>query len=411
MQGVTLTVALVGSVLVLLLRPPYALAAYIAGLIWYPDYLRITIGTLDISAGRIVVTVLLLRCLCSDEIRKNFRWSRLDTLVALSMVVYVGVYCLANPLLSMAFENRAGFLMDTWLAYMAARFIVTDKETLTSFMKVTAVVLVALAILGVAESATGRFFFLGLKRFRPWRTPLGDETIVKARWGLGRANGPFSHSIMFGGCFVMFLPLVWALRHHRGYWGKLAYPFSVTAIIGALSSMSSGPWSMLIVTVFCLALEKYKRWAKVVLASFVMLCFVVGAISNRPFYHVLYSYADIVGGDWYQRVKLIDSAIQDFGKWWLAGSGGKDPGWGARYNAPTDTNNEFIKAGIQYGLLGIITLCAVLAEAFRGLIRASRQTENMELKSLYWAMGCTLAGVIVLWQGVSFFGQMPSIFY
>ncbi|MCX5638326.1 MAG: hypothetical protein NTX52_11635, partial [Planctomycetota bacterium] len=273
---------------------PYALATYITALVWYPNYLRISIGTIDISAGRIVVAVLLLRCLCDEQIRRKFVWSRLDTWVTLSMVVYVGMYCITYPSLSMSIENRSGFLMDTWLAYMAVRFIVTDKATLTSFMKVTAVVLATLAILGIVESVTGRFFFLALKQYCPWETPIG-EIIVEGRWGFGRANGPFSHSIMFGTCFVMFLPLIWALRHQRGYWGKLAYPLSGMAILGAISSMSSGPWVSVTVAALLLVLERYKRWTKPLLIALAAFCLLIAVVSNRPFYHVIVSYANPVG--------------------------------------------------------------------------------------------------------------------
>jgi hypothetical protein len=410
MQGVTLAIGIVGSILVLLLRPAYALAAYFSVLVWYPDYLRVSIGTIDISAGRIVVTVLLLRCLCNSRIYGKFVWSRLDTWVALSMLVYVVMYCITRPLQE-SLENRSGFLMDTWFVYLAARLIVTDKTVLSSFIKGVSIVLAALAVLGVAESITGQYYFLALKRFRVWNTPVGDM-IVERRFGFGRANGPFSHSIMFGSCFVMFLPLVWALRRERDYWGKLAYPLSGMIILGSLSSMSSGPWGMLMVVIFCMALEKYKHRLKALLVWFVILCISVEIVSNRPFYHVLLEFGNLGKGDWYQRAKLIDSGIRTIDEWWLAGYGGKDPGWGAATGvAFTDCNNEFLLKGIQYGMLGVIALAATLAMAFRGFVRAFKETTDKELRSLYWAMGCALVGVIVIWQGVSFFGTPAALFY
>jgi O-antigen ligase len=96
----------------------------------------------------------------------------------------------------------------------------------------------------------------------------------------------------------------------------------------------------------------------------------------------------------------------------LAGYGGKDPGWGeAIGKSVTDLNNEFLLAGVQYGILGLIALCVVLVAAFRGLVRAFRETTDEELHSLYWAMGSVLVGVIAIWQGVGFFGQMTTLFY
>ena len=394
--------------MVLLLRPGYALAAYFAVLVWYPDYLRVSIGTLDISAGRIVITILLLRCLFNDRLRSKFVWSPLDTWVALSMVVYVVMFCLTRPGME-SVENRGGFLMDTWLVYLAARLCITDRKAALSTVKLVAVVLVPLAVFGVVEATTGWQLFMGLRQYCPWRT---EFPTYDARWGLTRAWGPSSHPIMFGSCFVMFLPLIWALRRQRGNWASLAKWLSAIAIIGALSSMSSGPWGMLMVVILCMALERYSHRLKTILALFVIMFVLLGIVSNRPFYHVLLEFGNLGKGAWYQRAKLIDVGIERIDEWWLAGYGGKDPGWGpATGMSFTDCNNEFLLKGVQYGMLGVIALAGTLAMAFRGLVRAFKETPDKELRSLYWAMGCALVGVVVIWQGVSFFGQPVALFY
>lgn len=415
MQGVTLLIAIFGSALALMLPPAYALATYVATLLWYPDYLRVSIGTIDLSAGRIIVTMLLLRCLFSDKLRRTFVWFALDTWVSLALGIMAVVYCITNESLSAAIENRGGFLTDTWFAYLAARFIITDKDTLMRFIKTTGIILAPLAIHGIIEATTGWQPFFQLTQFRRWRPSeiaKGDVISTQARWGLTRAIGPFSHPILFGECFAMFLPLIWALRRHHGYWGKLAYLLSAIAVIGAISSMSSGPWGMLMVVIFCLVLEKYKRWLKAILVLFVVLCILAEIGSNRPLYHVALEYMNFGKGDWYQRARLIDVAIEHIDEWWLAGYGGRDPGWGeAMGDKHTDCNNEFLLAGAYSGVLGIIALCAVLVVAFRALARASKETTDKELRSLYWSMGSMLVGVITAWQGVSFFGQIDALFY
>jgi len=62
-------------------------------------------------------------------------------------------------------------------------------------------------------------------------------------------------------------------------------------------------------------------------------------------------------------------------------------------------------------MAGFWSLCAAFAAAFYGLIRADRQTADIQLKSLYWSIGSALLGLIVLLQGVSLFGQMNALFY
>jgi len=409
MQNTTLIIGILGSILVVLLPPGLALAAYFGVLIWYPDYLRVSIGTIDISAGRIVITVLLLRCLLNGQLRDRFVWSRLDTWVAFSTAVYIGMYFITRPLTGLVIENRSGFLMDTLLVYLAARLCTPDRAALVAMIKSISLILVPLAMLGVIEAVGGSYWYRSLHQYCPWRSDIPE---IQRRWGLTRAQGPFSHPIMFGSCFVMFLPLIWALRHQRGYWAKLAYLLSAAGVIGAMSSMSSGPWGMLMVVIFCMAMERYSHRVKSVLALFVLMCVFVGIVSNRPFYHKLLEVGNLGKGDWYQRAKLIDSAVETFDQWWLAGYGGKDPGWGAASGmAFTDCNNEFLLKGVQYGMLGVIALAGTLVIAYRGLVRAFKETSDKELRSLYWAMGCALTGVIVIWQGVSFFGQSVALFH
>jgi hypothetical protein len=408
MQGVTLIVAVIVSLLAITLRPGYALAAYITSLLWYPSYLVVGIGTIDISIGRIVVGVLLLRCLCDHRIQSKFNWSRLDTWVTLSMVIYVGVPCVTGPLLS-TIENRGGFLMDTWFAYMVARFFVTDRATLLAVIKWIAVVLAPLAVLGIIESVTGWRTFIILCRNSPAFAHLMS---YEPRWGLIRAVGPFNHSILFGSTFAMFLPLVYFLRHQKNYWRLLAYVLSGVALAGALSSMSMGPWIMVIVVIFCLAMEKYKHWVKPLLIFFLVSCVLVEIVSHRPFYHVIASYANPLGGSGWHRAKLIDCAVEHFGEWWLIGYGDKDPGWGPSLGmAATDVTNEFILNGVRYGILGIVVLCGVLATALRSLFYAHRKAQNPEIQSLCWSLGSILVSVIVTWMSVSFFGQISTLFY
>jgi hypothetical protein len=411
MQGVTLTFALILSVLVIALRPKYALVAYIVGLLWYPAYLAVSIGTIDILLGRFVVTVLLMRCFFDDSIRRKFTWNRLDTLVTLSMVVYVGAYLITkvNPI-GETLEGRAGFVMDTACAYFAARFIVTDRTALISIIKCISIALIPLAILGVIESVTGWQPFAPLWRFSPWFT--GGPVVSEGRYGFARAVGPFSHAILFGGGFAMFLPLIYYLRHEKNDWRTFSYIISGIAMLGALSSMSSGPCVMVGVVIFSLIMERHKHFIKPLFVFLVISCVLIGIASNRPFYHVIASWSNPLGGASWHRARLIDVAIMKFDEWWMVGYGDKDPGWGPLFGmGRSDITNEYILNGVRYGILGIIVLCAVLVKAFRGLISTYMKLSNPAMKSLCWAFGSLLFSVSVAWMSVSFFGQLSTLVY
>lgn len=409
MQDTTLLISVIVCVLILISRPIYALAIYIGILLWYPSYLVVTVGTIDISVGRFAVGVLLLRCLLDTQIRSKLLWSGMDTLISFSMLVYISVFSLALPLPTVL-ESQSGFLMDTWFAYMVARFIITDHSKLVTFTKIIGIVLIPLAILGVFESTTGWQAFFPLRRFCPWIRELHEG--YEPRWGFYRATGPFNHPILFGGVFAIFLPFLHHLRHQKNVWHTLGHVLTAVALVGALSSVSAGSWVMAITVLLALAMERQKHWVKPLLLAFVVLCALVGAISNRPFYHVLVSYLNPLGGTGWHRARLIDVAVMHFDEWWLAGYGGQDPGWGHYLGmGRTDITNEFILTGVKYGIWGVIALCGVLVASFYGLIGAYRRSVNPELRSLYWSLGALLFSVVVTWFSITFFGQLESIFY
>ncbi|MDD5327561.1 MAG: hypothetical protein PHY02_07080 [Phycisphaerae bacterium] len=409
MENVTLGVAVLVSILVVILRPSIAFAVYIAALLFYPSYLSVKLGTLDVTAGRMITAVLLARCLVSHELRSSFKWQRLDSWIAISMVVYVGMTLIAIHPLSEAVENRAGFLVNTCFAYFVARFCISSRASLNTAIKWICVALVPLALLGIIESFTGWQPYLATMSYCPWYE---EGITISPRSGIMRAIGAFGHPIMFGSAFALFLPIVYALRHERGYQRALAYPVSILLIVGALSSMSSGPWVAVIFTIICLAMEHFKKLLKPALVGFVFCCIFVEIASNRPFYHVVVSYANPLGGSGYHRAKLIDCAVEHFGEWYLKGYGGQDPGWGEFLGMDrTDVTNEFILAGVQYGLLGVVALSCVLTAAVQASVRLHNSSSDLQSRTLAWALGSTLAVTIITFISVSFFGQMIPLFY
>lgn len=416
MQNVTFAVAIIFSTLAFALPPVYALVAYFTALLWYPSFLAVSVGTIDILVGRFVVAALLLRCIFDDKLRSGFVWSRLDTLVTISTLVSVVMFFITvtkdQPVMAVI-ESRGGFMMDTWFAYMAARFIITDRGRVITVIKCISIVLVPLAVLGVVESFTGWRPFAPLWRYSPWfGEGITRRYLTEGRWGLNRAVGPFSHAILFGGGFAMFLPLIYYLRHEKGQWRSWAYVLSGVALLGALSSLSSGPWVTVLVVLFCMVMEGHKVWVKRLFLFGVLLCILIGIVSNRPFYHVIASAANPLGGAGWHRAKLIDLAIEHFHEWWQFGYGEKDPGWGASLGMTwTDVTNEYILGGVRYGILGMITLIAVLIQAFRGLSAAHRKVTEPALKALCWAFGSMLFAVAVTWMSVSFFGQLLTLYY
>ncbi|MFA5238859.1 MAG: hypothetical protein WC476_04015 [Phycisphaerae bacterium] len=325
------------------------------------------------------------------------------------MVVAVGI-----PLISyhmpkmMVFENRSGFLMDTFFTYMVARFCINDRASFITAMKWVGVAFVPLAVLGTIEAYTGWQPYFTMMQYCPWKPTVN----INPRSGLFRAIGPFGHPIMFGAAFVLFLPLIYSLRHERDHWHSLAYLLSGFAILGTLSSMSSGPWMMALIVIGCLVLEYHKVLVKPLVIFAILSCIIVGVISNRPFYYVIASYSNPVGGTAWHRAKLIDLAIEHFDEWWLAGYGGLDPGWGSSLGMDrTDITNEYITAGVKHGLPGLITFVGILATAMYMLVRLHNSAQTPMLRSWYWAFGSIIVMLIISFNSCAFFTQTGNLFY
>lgn len=411
MQVLTLTLAAIISCSVLLLRPARAYSVYIITLLFYPVYLVVRLGPLDISLVRIVVAVLLLRCMLNVGFRNKFIWCRLDSWVTFGAIVSLCIPLVAWKMpMAKSFENSSGHLMDTYFAYMATRLCMTDYKASVTSVKWIAIALVPLAILGVVESYTGWGPYYKLINYCPWQQV--SEPTLNIRSGFYRAIGPFSHPILFGVAFAMFVPMVYWLRHQGGNWRVGSYIITGMLAIGALSSMSSGPVMMLIFTFCFLFLERHKNYVKPILILSAISGVLVEVLSNRTFYHVLASYADPIGGGGWHRAKLIDIAIERFGEWWLAGYGSQDPGWGEALGmAWTDITNHYLVAGVQYGMLGIIALCGILVVSVSMLVRLHKSTKDPLLRSWCWAMGSVIVAFIIAFNAFCLFGQATTLFY
>jgi len=410
MQALTLTLAGLVSLAVLLLPPASAFSIYVITLLFYPVYLVVQLGPLNISAARIVVAVLLLRCLLNARLRAKFEWCRLDWWVTFAAITNLCIALIAWKLpMTKSFQNESGHIMDTYFAYLAARFCLTDYKATVTSIKWIAIALIPLAMLGVIESYTGWAPYYKLVVYCPW-TQI-TEPALSERTGFYRAIGSSAHPIMFGAAFIMFLPLVYWLRHQASHWRTGSYVIAGFLAIGAFSSMSSGPAMMLFITIGFLAIERAKYLLKPLLICAVFGCFLIGIISNRPFYHVIVSYADPLGGTGWHRAKLIDLAIEHFNEWWFLGYGAQDPGWGSALGmVQTDITNHYIVTGVKYGLLGVITLCGILAVSARTLVQLHKSVKFPLLVSLYWALGAIVVTLVISFNSFTPFGQAETLF-
>jgi hypothetical protein len=408
-EAVTLLVASIGVVVVLASTAINGLIAFAAILLVYPDYLRVSIGSVDISACRIVVTILLLRCIADPAIMRRFQWKPLDSLVLASMCIFAFTLMFTTDIMDVL-ENRAGFLMDTLFVYLAVRFIIVDRPSFVVFAKAVSLITIFLAVHAVVETLTGKSLYVGLGQYCPYADTKGME--YQTRFGLNRAMGPPGETILFGLSFASLVPIIWMLRHEPLPWGKWAYPLTFLAICGVAATISSGPYLALIVVIGCLSLEYAKSLVKPLIVVFIILCMVVEVISNRHFYHVLADFTMDPDSGWY-RARLIDVAIEQLPHYWTCGYGFVDPGWGPLINElpRTDAVNDYVVHAMTYGIFGLLAYLAVLVRSIYDVVRCYAATTSPWVKSCCWALASSLLGLLFAIWSVSMFGQMTSQLY
>lgn len=408
MEWLTACVALAGIIVVLTTKPRWGLAAYLASLMWYPEYLRIHVGV-GFSAPRIIMLVLLARCLAEPGLVRRFRWIALDGLVAACMVIFSAAMFLSTPL-GPWFAGQSGFVLDTFFVYLLFRLVVIDRFTLMFVAKVAAVIAVPMAIHGVVETFAGRSLYMGLGQYCSWAPTKG--MIFQERHGLNRAMEPQGETILFGLGFVTFLPLTWLLRHERNHWRQLAYVLVLFPIVGVFATISSGPLLALIVALFGLALERAKFLVKPIIAMIVLACLSIEVASSRHFWYTVADLAMDNESAWY-RARLLDVAIEKLPEYWLYGYGRVNPGWGRLINGMnwTDGVNDYVIHASHYGVFGLAIYVLVQIVALRRMARIVRLARDPWLVSAAWSLSATLVCLMAAFWSVSLFSTMVTIYY
>jgi hypothetical protein len=423
MEGITLCVGLVTAALVLLIPLRYGLIVYLATLLCYPSYLRIIAFGCTVSAGRIVIAALLIRCLLDEKLRRRFQWTKLDTLIIVADVVYVLALSFA-PAVSFldSIKYRSGLMLDTTFAYFSARLIINNRAVLVNFVKAAAVILVVMAFLGVFEAVTTVSPYKGLMAHRFYAerslgaSKLSSQEVAmghgqEERYGFFRAQGSHDHPIIFGASFAIFLPLVWKLLYHTR-WIRLRAPVCGAIVVGGASSMSSTPFSGLLVALIGLIFERFEQWGKRLLIIAVLSCIFLEFYTNRPhFYYVLLSRLSIDAGTGYDRGRLIDAALKHLPEYWLTGYGFNDPGWGPEVGGTdyTDVCVNYVYLAVMYGVFGLLAYLAIVFDLLFSLWRKYRRSVEILDRNICWALIISIAVILTIDLGVAPFGALPSL--
>lgn len=408
----TLLIGVMAVVTVFLLSPLRGLIVFIAVLAWYPSFLSVPVGTMDLTVTRMVILALFVKLFLQGGLIRQFRFEVVDKLIIAYFVAEIVAGATTAVSLGQFLENRAGATFDMVLPYFAARLIIRNKQQYLSLLKAILVIAVPLAAVGLYQCLTGDNPFAFLWRYYAWTEDV--SFVPMHRSGLFRATVVFPHPIMYGLFFAMFGPVcVGLLRQPRPkrptYYAGLA-----VMGVGVFASLSSGPMFASMLAVSFILFYRYRKFWKLAVGTVVTMCLIVEVASNRHFYDVIGPFTFSASTAWY-RSRLIEVALFEGGMsgHWLTGYGQVDPGWGPRidFREFTDIVNHYVLVLARYGLVGLVPFIAVLVAVFKKLVEALRLSASEEDRWLTWCVLAALFGLLGGFFTVSLFGQPVVVFY
>jgi hypothetical protein len=365
-----------------------------------PFMQRIVVAGIDFTLVRILIIFSWIRIILKNE-NKDLKFHKIDKVI----IIYVIINLTANTLLwqsSDALINRLGFALDTLGAYFLFRISIIDFKVIKTIIKTLAFVSIIIALFMLIEQINGRNLFSIFG---------GVPEITPIREGKLRSQGAFSHSILAGTFGALLLPLMWGIFNKKA--GQKIIPI-IGVIVGitiTLTSSSSTPMMAVGASLMAITLWTFRNRAYRIYVLILAGMLVIQLMMDHPIWFLIQR-IDLVGGSTgYHRYLLIDQAVKRINSWWLFGIKTTAYwGWGLQ-----DITNQYVLEGTEGGLMTLLLFIYVIALSFKRLKYFVNFLENRKDQGynqrIVWSLGVTLFSHVVVFIGVSYFGQMMMFYY
>lgn len=293
---------------------------------------------------------------------------------------------------------RMGLVYNTLGIYFLIRTFCQDEENLTHLIKITAVVLLPVAIEMTLEHLTGRNFFAFLG---------GVPESVVTRDEKFRAQGPFVHGILAGTVGAVCFPLMFGIWRKHGLAAKLG---AAACIVIVFASNSSGPLMSLIFATLALIFWKWRHLTRKMRIAAVFAYIFLNLIMKVPAYYLL-ARIDLTGSStgWH-RAELIHTSIEHLNEWWFAGTD-YTRHWmptGVSWNENhTDITNHYLQYGVLGGLplMGLFICALAVGFLYVGRYLRRRPPSSLSEQFTVWTAGVGLFTHAATCVSVSYFDQ------
>ena len=307
MNAIAFAFLLVNAVALFALPRRWAALPLLAGACYMTAAQSINIGPLNFTVLRLLLLI--------GAVRAVVRQERIPGgIIGLDKIVLAwGAVLLWSSFFHAPFKDalvfRLGAVYNVLGFYFLVRIFCRDIEDAKQLIKITAFILVPVALEMINEKLTGRNLFAVFG---------GVPEAVQVRDGKLRAQGPFGHAILAGSVGAMCIPLMIGIWRQHARAAKIGILACLAIVI---ASKSSGPLMSTAVGVFALALWRWRHLTRQMQIAAVIGYIVIDLIASRPAYYAILNRIDLTGSStgWH-RAELIKQAFAHFGDWWFAGT-------------------------------------------------------------------------------------------
>ncbi|MFT3868868.1 MAG: hypothetical protein QM715_10465 [Nibricoccus sp.] len=307
-------------------------------------------------------------------------------------------WCLFSSIFVQPLTSQLGTVYNTLGIYFLIRIFCQNIDDIIFYSKITAFVLLPVALEMVGEKLTGRNMF----------AIFGDvPEMASVREGSIRAQGPFSHSILAGTVGAAVLPLMVGIWKTQRLAAKVGI---VACLLMVLASRSSGPLMSVVFGLFGLMLWKWRAFTRQMRIAAVVFYIVLDVCMQAPAYYLI-ARIDLTGSSTgYHRAALIQAAINHFSEWWFAGTA-YTRHWmpyGVSWSEDhCDITNQYIGYGVFGGFPLMLLFIFALGTAFNYVGKTIRLDENAPLSEQFhiWTLGAALFAQACSCMSVYYFDQ------
>jgi hypothetical protein len=391
-------VLLVFAIILILTRPrEKAVVPFILAFFTIPSGQILVVGGVHFTAHQILILAVIARMVAFRESSPEGKFAGGFNPVDWAVVLW----SLSELIMSIlqwtemqALIKSLGDLVLTLGGYVAARFLLPNRESVRRTVSVFAVICVIQGVCMASEQFTAQNVFGTFGA----NSPVIREGHIRSEGAMGT---------LYGGTYAgVVIPLFLWL------WKEKSRAVACLGFVGATSmvfaSHASTSWMAYGASLLGLGFWPLRKQMRLIRWGLVAVLVGLHLTMNGPVWSLIEK-IDLTGGSSsYHRYMLVDNCIRHFGDWWLIGY--KYYGdWGFDM---WDLCNQFVVSALTGGLAALVAFIAIFGRSFRAIGMARKHVESdCGQEWLFWGLGSSLFAIVIASFGINYMVYLTMWFF